>query len=238
MRRLVPVAVLLGFLASCANEEKRAEVVVDLSKKLSPGCYTVDLFDPYIIEYPGSEVPEDYRKFLGVWKNGAWGGLWCHDLYITRVDADGSVELLDAHGPYAAYEAEATVFKRKAQIKDGVLSFMSYGRAPVNYRLVGEYLLGERRDVMGTFEITMSRVETFAEVPIPLRNPKRGCVGRAQDCAAPRTVLTRAPSRRGFSPIPPPRPAIGLRAGVTGVHQAADGPCAPALAMCRRWTST
>jgi hypothetical protein len=177
MKRLVAVVGLLA-VAGCA-EEKQAQVEVDISKRLSPGCYTVDLFDPYKIENPGPDVPADAAAFLGVWKNGAWGGKWCHDLYITEAKAGGEVVLLDAYGPYREANIEATVFKRRGRVKDGVLTFTSQHGSPVEYRIVGGYLVGERRGTLGTFEITMSRVDglgplpAMAQVPLPPRKPLR-----------------------------------------------------------------
>lgn len=166
------IAVLAVLLAVGCTAEKRAKVEVDLRKNLSPGCYTVDLFDPYEIQYPGPEVPTEHAQFLGVWQNGAWGGTWCHDLYITKVFPDGRVELLDAHGPDGA-GYEATVFKRTGQIQDGVLTFTSVGSVPVSYRLVGEFLVGERRSTIGSVEITMSRTDGIALVPVPPEKPVR-----------------------------------------------------------------
>lgn len=159
-------------LAGCAAE-KRAAVETQIRQQLSPGCYTVDLFDPYTLEPPAAGVSAEDRKFLGVWKNGAWGGSWCHDLYITKIEPDGSVELLDAYGPSSRHGHQPTVFKRKAQIKDGVLSFRSHGSAPVEYRIVGDFLVGERRDSLGKFEITMSRTDGLAQIPIPPEKPVR-----------------------------------------------------------------
>jgi hypothetical protein len=172
MRRLLAVAVTIG-LAGCVSAEKRAEIEVDLSKRLSPGCYTVDLFDPYRIEYPLPDVPAESRKFLGVWKNGAWGDNWCHDLYVTQVHADGTVDVIDAYGPKPNSTIDAHVFKRKGKIENGVLTFQSRFNSPVSYRLVGEFLVGERLDAFGKMEITMSREFGLAEVPIPPRNPRR-----------------------------------------------------------------
>ena len=189
MRRLAALVGLLA-IAGCAEEEQAA-VEVNVSKGLSPGCYTVDLFDPYTIYAAGPDVPEDARAFLGVWKNGAWGGQWCHDLYIIKAFADGSVELLDAYGPYRQAGIEATVFKRRGRVEDGVLKFTSRDRSPVEYRIVGGYLVGERKGTLGTFEITMSREEgpsdvalspsesmgvvvpAVAMVPLPPRKPVR-----------------------------------------------------------------
>lgn len=171
MKRLAAV-VIIFIIAGCA-EEKQARIEVDISKRLSPGCYTVDLFDPYTIEHPGPEVPMDASAFLGVWKNGAWGGRWCHDLYITKAFPDGSVELLDAYGPYREAGIEATVFKRRGKVRDGVLTFTSQHGSPVQYQIVDGYLVGERRGALGTFEITMSREDRIALVPLPPRKPVR-----------------------------------------------------------------
>ena len=171
MQKLLAAIAVLA-IAAC-SPQKRAQVQVDLSKKLSPGCYTVDLFDPYRLEYPEAGVPAEASKFLGVWKNGAWGGHWCHDLYITKAYPDGTVDLLDAYGPNRKSGDEAVVFKRKGKVENGVLTFFSRRQAPVSYRIVDGYLLGERIDAFGKHEITMSRERKVAIVPIPPVKPSR-----------------------------------------------------------------
>lgn len=143
------------------------------AKNLRPGCYTVDLFDPYKIEYPAATVPGDARQFLGVWRQGGWAGEWCHDLYVTAVYPDGTADVLDLHGPFRKHGIEATVFKRKARIRDGVLTFNSVGYAKVSYRREGDYLLGHREGVHGKFDATLIREERIALVPIPIANPRR-----------------------------------------------------------------
>ena len=163
MRRFAPALAGMALLAiaGCAGEEQPVvaqppQPVVNVADRLSPGCYTVDLFDPYTIEAPTPDVPADATAFLGVWRNGAWNGDWCHDLYVTRIAADGSVEVLDAYGPWRAAGIEATVFRRNGHIDDGVLTFHSQG-GTVQYRREGEYLVGSRRGTCGNMEITMSR---------------------------------------------------------------------------------
>ena len=174
MQRLC-VAALAVALAACAPVAKKPTKVVDLSDRLSVGCYTVDLFDPYRIEYPTAGVSAENAKFLGVWKDAAWDkDNWCHDLYITDVRPDGTVTLLDAYGPNPKRGWEAQVYKRTAQIVDGALTFNSIGRSQVTYRLQGDFLVGTRKDFFTTQEITMGRSEGVALVPIPPRNPRRG----------------------------------------------------------------
>ncbi|HET7409567.1 MAG TPA: hypothetical protein VFJ13_05160, partial [Paracoccaceae bacterium] len=108
-----------------------------------------------------AEVAQEAHKFLGVWKHGAWDGKWCHDLYVTSISTDGSVEVLDAYGPYRAAGMEATVFRRTGTLEDGVLTFHSRG-GTVRYRRDGEYLVGTRKGTLGDFEIIMSREEDVA----------------------------------------------------------------------------
>jgi len=164
---------LMGCVEQSQTEPTQQKTEFELSQALVPGCYTVDLFDPYTLEYPGEDVSVEYRRFLGVWKNGAWGGEWCQDIYITKIYPDGSVDLIDAHGPFRAANIEATVFKRKGRIRDGVLTFSSFGKTQASYQLGGSYLVGRRKDYLGDFEITMNRTEGLAWVPIPPKNPRR-----------------------------------------------------------------
>ncbi len=170
--RYVSLLALGAALALAGCVQPKPKPTVDLSKNLKPGCYTVDLFTPYRIEYPGADVPADARQFLGVWKNGAWNGDWCHDLYVTKVHADGRVEALDAHGPSPYTGVDATAFKRTGSIKNGVMTFRVDG-FPVRYRIVDGFLIGNRKVINGTLDITMSREDGIAQVPIPPVNPRR-----------------------------------------------------------------
>lgn len=83
------------------------------------------------------------------------------------------MEVLDAYGPSRDRGREATVFRRTGQIEDGVLSFISHGSSPVRYRIVGDFLVGQRKDSLGTFEITMSRTDGLAQIPLPPEKPVR-----------------------------------------------------------------
>ncbi|MEM7212821.1 MAG: hypothetical protein AAF479_13165 [Pseudomonadota bacterium] len=173
MQRLLMILLAL-VIAGCMPQKARKAVTGDPhAKNLSPGCYTVDLFDPYFIQYPDESVPTEVRQYLGVWRQGAWGGKWCHDLYVTAAYADGTVDVLDLYGPLPGTPVEATVFKRKGRVVNGELQLSSIGFATTTYRREGEYLLGLRDGVHGKFDVTMVREERLAEVPIPPVNPRR-----------------------------------------------------------------
>ena len=173
MQKVLIGLMVLAVSGCLAPQKKEAVAPVDLSELLSPGCYTVDLFDKYRIEYPDANVPRDVSDFLGVWKNGAWDGRLCHDLYITKASADGTVELIDAYGPDTKSGRDAVVFKRTGKVENGVLSFTSVGASPVSYQLNGDFLSGKRLDAYGRYEITMSREVGVALVPVPPIKPVR-----------------------------------------------------------------
>jgi len=179
MRRLfmaVLAATAGAAVAGCMPISKKTvqTAAPDLSDQLSVGCYTVDLFDPYRIKYPQAGVSQENAKFLGVWKDGAWDGKWCHDLYITDVRPDGTVTLLDAYGPNKARKWEAQVYKRTGRITDGVLTFKGVLGAQLEYRLVGNrFLVGKRTDFVAKETITLAKSEGVALVPVPPRNPRR-----------------------------------------------------------------
>jgi hypothetical protein len=207
MWRLVILAGAL-MLAACAPKPKPKPVVVKSHRdSLLVGCYTVDLFDPYRLEFPSEGVSREHIKFIGVWKDAAWNGEWCHDLYITDVQPDGTVTLLDAYGPYKKQNVEATVFKRTARLADGTLTFLSLGGASVSYKLSddGEYLLGKRIDALGRYEITMLRHDHLAIPPIPRRRPGSGPAETRDVTVVRGDVVVRGDTV--IPPIPPRRPA-------------------------------
>lgn len=172
MQRLLMVLLAL-VISGCVPMNAKKTAGDPHAKNLSPGCYTVDLFDPYRLEYPAEGVSAEAREFLGVWRQGAWGGDWCHDLYVTAVYPDGTVDVLDLYGPKRDVGIEATVFKRKGRIEDGALKLNSIGFATVSYRREGKYLLGFRDGIHGDFNATMIREERVAQVPLPPVNPRR-----------------------------------------------------------------
>ncbi len=175
MWRLVLIAGALALSACVMKPPVKPATPESHADNLKVGCYTVDLFDPYRLQFPENGVPRANSKFIGVWKDAAWDGEWCHDLYVTEVRQDGTVTLLDAYGPSTKQNREATVFKRQAVIKDGALTFTSVGGASVVYRLSenGNFLIGRRIDALGKSEITMARRDGVAVPPIPPKKPAR-----------------------------------------------------------------
>lgn len=121
-------------------------------------CYTVDLFTDVDVEKPVEGLPGRYTQYLGQWGNGAWNGVWCHDLLVHRVYPDGQVALVDMHAPYKPWNQPATAFRRIGWIdNEGKLHF-NYGPEKATYQIVDGKMKGTRlvRGV-GTLNIELTR---------------------------------------------------------------------------------
>ncbi|MHA1528423.1 MAG: hypothetical protein ACTSVG_05350 [Alphaproteobacteria bacterium] len=140
------------------------------AKGVNSDCYTVDLFTRVKIQKPAANVPEAHRQFLGSWGAGAWNDVWCHDLLVTEIHADGRVDLIEMLAPHAAWNYPATAFNRTARIDgNGNLRF-AYGTERLSYRIENGKLIGERSGIYGDFRIVLVR---RGVPPIPTPKPIR-----------------------------------------------------------------
>ncbi len=173
---LVTACVIVsGCLATQAEVKPQA---LPAEKVVNSDCYTVDLFTKAKIHKPGSDVPEANRQFLGSWGGGAWNDFWCHDLLVTKVDADGRVELVEMLAPYEPWNYPATAFQRTARIdNEGNLRF-AYGTERLSYRIENGKLVGTRSGLYGNLRVELVR---RGVPPIPTPNP----IGLVQLSATP-----------------------------------------------------
>ena len=160
MRSLLLVAACMlasGCVQPQAQVEAQVEPQPEPEKVVNSDCYTVDLFTRSKVDKPTPDVPEANRQFLGSWGGGAWNDFWCHDLLVTKVHADGRVELVDMHAPYAPWHYPATAFHRTARIDDkGNLRFV-YGTERLSYRIENGKLVGTRSGRYGNLRIELVR---------------------------------------------------------------------------------
>ncbi len=170
MRNLLLVTASL-FVSGCLERQVQvAPAPQPEPMAVNSDCYTVDLFTKVKVSKPAPDVPEAHRQFLGNWGGGAWNDFWCHDLLVTKVHADGRVELVDMHAPYAPWHIPATAFRRTARIDtEGNLRF-GYGIERLSYRIENGKLVGTRSGLYGDLRIELVR---RGVPPIPTPNPIR-----------------------------------------------------------------
>jgi len=168
MRNLLLVTACV-FISGCVQQAqvKQQARPVEVVKS---ECYTVDLFTKVKVEKPAAGVPAENQQFLGEWGGGGWNDLWCHSLLVTKVYADGRVDLVDMHGPYEPWGQPATAFRRVGRIDDkGNLRF-AHGTSRLSYRIENGKLLGTHNGLYGNLTVELTR---RGEMPVPASNPVR-----------------------------------------------------------------
>lgn len=151
MLRLLAIPALCA-LAACGPE--RASQPVQ-AKPIERACPTVKPFFNARVRKPASRLSEAQKALSGVWTNGAWDGNVCHEIYVMRIDADGSAEIFDAHGP--GFGEDATGFRRRAVISEDGRMTVRKGPATVVYWIEDGKLHGERRLGTERNKIRLSR---------------------------------------------------------------------------------
>lgn len=113
-------------LGGCGLFGEDPEPVMSTGVEVEPECPTLWVFSDTEIKPPNGEVPEEWRAFSGVWGKAGWDGHWCHDLYVMEIGEDGTVIVMDVHGPGGKHDG--TVFPRTGRIDDdNRLSFIADG---------------------------------------------------------------------------------------------------------------
>lgn len=159
MRYFGPVALCVAAavgLSACAPKQAK-KTVTAFDRTIQEDCYTVDLFTPAVIEPPASNVPKPWGKFSGHWGGGAWDGVWCHDLYILSIGANGEVDLIEAHAPHEPWGKVATAFRRKATLTADSRLRLFYKGVRVEYWVENGRLYGARFEGGRENRVTLSR---------------------------------------------------------------------------------
>lgn len=190
MRPILVLALCLATLG-CAEQTRSVQIAAAPPAPApqevdGAECYTVELFDKVKVQKPARDVPPEYTQFLGKWEKGAWNNLWCHDLLVTSVTKDGTVEVFDMHGPYDPWGQPASAFKRVGKIEpDGQLRFAN-GSDTLSYRLEGARLHGTRAGKLGTLTVELRQA---GRVPLPTPKP----LALAAAAAAPTQLAAATP---------------------------------------------
>ena len=170
MRILLLVAACVLVSGCLKGQAQVAPRPKPVAKIVNSDCYTVDLFTTAKAQKPAADVPEANRQFLGKWGGGAWNDFWCHDLVVTKVHADGRVELVGMLAPDGPWNYPATAFQRTARIDgEGNLRF-AYGTERLSYHIENGKLVGTRSGLYGNLRIELVR---RGVPPIPTPNPNR-----------------------------------------------------------------
>ena len=85
---------------------------------------------------PSADVPEEYAQFSGIWKDGKWDGILCHQLAVEMIDAKGNAKLVYSWGTALRWRINQPGYQRlRGEIADGKLKTITMNRGKVTYWL-------------------------------------------------------------------------------------------------------
>lgn len=71
-----------------------------------------------------AHVPKPYRRFVGIWSDGAWNARGCAALIVENVRPDGIASILYIYGPMGPHQpGPGGVLHGTGVIRDGALKF-------------------------------------------------------------------------------------------------------------------
>ena len=123
-------------------------------QSLAGDCET-PLPDDAAVKDPGPDVPEEFKRFSGMWQ-GSWRDVLCHTLVVESVASDGSVRAIYSWGTYIKWDVHEGFRLETGKIEDGELKLRRFGNgAEVTYWFSGDDLeatyVRRGRTTPGTF---------------------------------------------------------------------------------------
>ncbi len=112
-----------------------------------------DLADP-------SSVPDQYRRFVGVWSDAAWDVRTCAALIVPEVKPDGMASIIYIYGPEGSDSTEpGAVLHGTGVIRDGELRFQNsdgsqYAFRPGIVDMIGHWINPKGESFQATFKQT------------------------------------------------------------------------------------
>jgi hypothetical protein len=107
-----------------------------------------------------SSVPEQYRRFVGVWSDAAWDARTCAALIVQDVQADGHASIIYILGPEGSESTvSGAVLHGTGVVRDGELRFQNsdgsqYAFRPGLVDMVGHWVDPKGESFQATFKAT------------------------------------------------------------------------------------
>jgi hypothetical protein len=105
-------------------------------------------------------VPEQYRRFLGVWSDAAWDPKTCAALIVQDVKPDGTASIIYVYGPEGSSSTvPGAVLHGTGIIRDGELRFQNddgsqYAFRPGLVDMSGHWINPKGESFQATFKAT------------------------------------------------------------------------------------
>jgi hypothetical protein len=107
-----------------------------------------------------SSVPDQYRRFVGIWSDASWDPRTCAALIVQDVKPDGAASIIYIHGPQGSGStAPGEVLHGTGVIRDGELRFQNadgsqYAFRPGIVDMAGHWIDPKGESFQATFKQT------------------------------------------------------------------------------------
>lgn len=129
------------------------------SEQQQPGRVFCEQSVAYRLADPSS-VPDQYRRFVGIWSDGAWDVRTCAALIVQDVKSDGSASIIYVYGPEGSDSSAAgAVLHGTGVVRGGELRFQNsdgsqYAFRPGLVDMVGHWVNAKGESFQATFKQT------------------------------------------------------------------------------------
>jgi hypothetical protein len=124
MRRVVPIllgVMLVGSAAAMAQTPPATEAPA--TEEPASGRIFCEQSVSFQLA-PRADVPERYRRFLGIWSDAAWDPRTCAALIVENITPDGTASIVYVYGPLGDSSTEpGGTLHGTGVIRDGELQF-------------------------------------------------------------------------------------------------------------------
>ena len=124
-----------------------------------PGRVFCEQHVSYQLADPGS-VPEQYRRYIGVWSDAAWDVKTCAALIVQDLKPDGTASIIYVSGPLGSRSTAAgAVLHGTGIIRNGALRFQNsdgsqYAFRPGIVDMTGHWIKPQGESFQATFKQT------------------------------------------------------------------------------------
>lgn len=166
MRKAFAVVATLPFLLiACetgpsGSQSERPTTTAQASQSRGAGCLT-QLWGDVRITPPAADVPDNLKRWSGLYGGDRWDGVLCNSLAVLRVEKDGSARVQYAFGTAPAWGInQPGAYQYQARINGDTLTFdVPALGARAEYKIAGDKLNGTWSSRNGVQRTTIAKVQ-------------------------------------------------------------------------------
>lgn len=162
---IAAIAILPLLVTACetgpsGSQAERPTTTASAPQSRGAGCLT-QLWGNASITPPAADVPDDLKRWSGLYGGDRWDGVLCNSLAVLRVNKDGSAQVQYAFGTAPAWGIQQPGFYQyRAKINGDTLTFdVPALGARAEYKIAGTTLNGTWTSRNGVNLTTLTKAQ-------------------------------------------------------------------------------